>query len=304
MGCIYILKNKINGKCYVGQTVNIKHRFCEHKCKGKSKINRPLNNAIRKYEWANFAKYIYKNIPISYLDYFEIELIKRLNSISPHGYNLALGGNKNKKVSNITRDKLSQAHRNYYKTHKHPCLGKKMSNETKLKISKANKGKTSYWKDKKMPIEMIEKAKLKRRKYIGKDNPNYGNHWTDEMKQSLSKKKKGKKQNISKESRKRKSEYMTKRNTGNHYNQNTLKKMSDSAKKTYLNGRINPMLGKHRISPSSIKIICIETGIIYESIRSAAIDLGTLNDAAIRNCLKDNSKLYKNYHFKYYKEIT
>lgn len=45
--------------------------------------------------------------------------------------------------------------------------GKVVSKETKLKISKAKKGKG-----------------------IGKDNNNYGNYWTDEQKQNLSKKRK------------------------------------------------------------------------------------------------------------------
>ena len=30
-GSIYILENKINGKCYVGQTININRRLKDHK---------------------------------------------------------------------------------------------------------------------------------------------------------------------------------------------------------------------------------------------------------------------------------
>ena len=50
---IYIFKNKINGKVYIGQSVNIAKRYIKHKfaCNNiKSKeYNYPLYVAIRKY---------------------------------------------------------------------------------------------------------------------------------------------------------------------------------------------------------------------------------------------------------------
>ncbi|MFA5153517.1 MAG: NUMOD3 domain-containing DNA-binding protein [Clostridia bacterium] len=58
--------------------------------------------------------------------------------------------------------------------------GKKHSEETKRKISLGNLGK-------------------KKKAMFGKDNPNYGNKWTDSMKKSLSKKMKGRGHKQSKE---------------------------------------------------------------------------------------------------------
>jgi group I intron endonuclease len=104
MATIYILENIINKKCYVGQTVkSFKKRLCRHI---GSKY--PIGNAIKKYGIENFKKYVYYGIPEELLDYFEVELIKRLNSLSPSGYNLTTGGNKNKHYSEETKKKLSE----------------------------------------------------------------------------------------------------------------------------------------------------------------------------------------------------
>jgi len=55
---IYKIENLINGKCYVGQSVNIKARWTEHRidAKGKSKklYKYPLYQAIRKYGLDSF----------------------------------------------------------------------------------------------------------------------------------------------------------------------------------------------------------------------------------------------------------
>jgi hypothetical protein len=80
-----------------------------------------ITRAIKKHGNDNFEKHIYY-LPIELLDYFEIEMIKRLNTIVPNGYNCDSGGNKNKIVSLETRDKIRNSR-----------LGKSLSESAKAK---------------------------------------------------------------------------------------------------------------------------------------------------------------------------
>lgn len=174
MGEIYILKNKTNNKKYVGQTVNtFSKRMKMHKC-GDQLIDR----AIKKYGIENFDQYIFKNIPENLLDYFETNLIKRLNSLaSQNGYNLDSGGHKNKhhsdstklkikqkrslqKFSNETKNKMSIARKGIYKKDKCYWYGKKRSAEDKLKMSISKKGK--YTSEKSFVAKKVYCIELKR----------------------------------------------------------------------------------------------------------------------------------------------
>jgi hypothetical protein len=106
-GRIYIHKNKINGKCYVGQTTtNPKFRWGKNGVKYKNQDK--FYNAIQKYGWNNFEHII---LPTVYktketLDKAEIDLIKDLDSVD-NGYNVSLGG-KSPVFTQETRDKLSK----------------------------------------------------------------------------------------------------------------------------------------------------------------------------------------------------
>jgi group I intron endonuclease len=179
-GIIYILKNKINNKCYVGQTVNkFYKRWNSHCSKLKNFI---INNAIRKYGKNNFIKYIYYDIPILLLDYFEKDLIKNLNTLVPNGYNLQNGGNKNKTHHKITIEKLRKSH-----------LGKKLTEETKKKISLKNKGKIISNKTK-LKISIANSGK-NNGMYgrVGKNNPKWGKKLSKEIRDKISKRLTGRK---------------------------------------------------------------------------------------------------------------
>lgn len=89
MSLIYIITNKTNGKQYVGQTImKFSKRMTVHRSK---KINSPLHNALNKYGEHSFDT---DTIEVSehMLDTYEIDLIARLNTIAPNGYNIASGG--------------------------------------------------------------------------------------------------------------------------------------------------------------------------------------------------------------------
>jgi hypothetical protein len=86
--------------------------------------------AIAKYGIDSFQQFLYGGIPIELLDIFEQELISRLNTLSPNGYNLNTGGSFKKIFSEETRDKMRLAK-----------LGKIQSEESNIKRSLALKGK-------------------------------------------------------------------------------------------------------------------------------------------------------------------
>jgi hypothetical protein len=91
-GRIYIHKNKINDKCYVGQTTQKpKHRWGINGIKYKE--SQKFYKAIQKYGWDNFEHII---LPTIYhtqdeLNQAEMDMIQELDSID-NGYNISLGG--------------------------------------------------------------------------------------------------------------------------------------------------------------------------------------------------------------------
>ena len=93
MGYIYKIRNKINGKCYIGQTKRkkVNKRWSEHKRKDYKKCT-ALHSAFEKYGRENFE---FSIIIICFdEDRFKYEkyYIKKMNTLSPNGYNLTTGG--------------------------------------------------------------------------------------------------------------------------------------------------------------------------------------------------------------------
>lgn len=90
---IYVIKNRINKKMYVGQSVNAGYRFITH-CKPSSNDGHSLiAEAIQKYGAHNFW---YEILESQVEDYNEKEKywIDKLNTMSPNGYNVLEGGDK------------------------------------------------------------------------------------------------------------------------------------------------------------------------------------------------------------------
>ena len=88
-GCIYKATNLINGKAYVGQTINFELRKKIHKrMEGKCRL---FYSAIKKFGFKNFKWEILKECDISDLDKYEKIFIKKYNTKN-NGYNLTVGG--------------------------------------------------------------------------------------------------------------------------------------------------------------------------------------------------------------------
>jgi NUMOD3 motif/GIY-YIG catalytic domain len=219
MGTIYIVKNKVNNKYYVGQTTrDFSNRFREH-----TNAKDLLGNAIRKYGVDNFNKEVLENIPEEYLDYIEKDLIKECNSIYPNGYNLQDGGCKNKHHHKETKIKISEIHKTFV-GNKNSFFGKHHSNETKKKISEAHKGQH--------PTEETKKKISEANK--GEKNPMFGKHFTEESKKKMSEAKIGylpwnTGKHLSQEEKKKISEA----HKGQHPTEETKRKMSESQKRRH-----------------------------------------------------------------------
>lgn len=93
LGVIYKITNNINGKVYIGQTINpIESRFRAHCNKTSSRYQSKLYYAIKKYGKESFSiEVLEKGQTKEELDSKEMSYISSYNSVST-GYNIRVGG--------------------------------------------------------------------------------------------------------------------------------------------------------------------------------------------------------------------
>ena len=93
-GFIYKITNKINGKSYIGQTIqNVKERFYQHcatKC-SQAILNMAIHKAINKYGKSNFTIEVIEEVESTNLNDRERYWIKYYDSYN-NGYNSTEGG--------------------------------------------------------------------------------------------------------------------------------------------------------------------------------------------------------------------
>lgn len=125
---IYKIQNKLDGKVYIGQTINgINSRMRSHL---NSKNKNGIDGALKKYGIDSFEiTIVAKASSIYELNELEIKFIEDENCLAPNGYNLHTGG-KNHTCSEITRERLRKS-----------ATGRVVSEETKAKMVKAGKAK-------------------------------------------------------------------------------------------------------------------------------------------------------------------
>ncbi len=152
-GIIYKVTNKVNGKIYIGQTVQSLSKRIE------SHINKALSNeddfyfhrAIRKYGKNSFIwEIIIQCNSRGELNRIEIKMIKEYDTFG-NGYNLNCGGEGNAGFKHteeakrkISESKQGEKNPNYGKYGKdHPNFGKTHTKESKKKISESSEGKNN-----------------------------------------------------------------------------------------------------------------------------------------------------------------
>ena len=154
MGYIYMIQNKINGKKYIGQTIqkDIKDRWNSHKNLKHKTVGQILFNSYKKYGINNFS---YKLICICFdedTNEYEKEYIKKYNTLHPNGFNLLEGGN-NRKHHDYTKNLLSEK----MMGDKNPNFGKKLTPEQIKRMSEKIKGKNNSSYGKKFTSEEKQK---------------------------------------------------------------------------------------------------------------------------------------------------
>lgn len=105
---IYLIQNKINGHCYVGQSIDIARRWRSHRNSAENNENSPLYRAMRKYGIENFDFLILEECLVEELDEKEILYINKYNSYFD-GYNQTLGGaqySHNVKISDTDYEEI------------------------------------------------------------------------------------------------------------------------------------------------------------------------------------------------------
>lgn len=97
---IYKIQNKINGKIYIGQSVDVYRRLKKHIWNIEKENNSALCRAFKKYGIENFTYEVIEECEVDTLDEREIYYIKLYNSYvgfkDSNGYNLNLGGGSNR----------------------------------------------------------------------------------------------------------------------------------------------------------------------------------------------------------------
>lgn len=155
---IYKITNQINGKCYIGQSVDIEKRWHQHKRRslvlGSTEYDSYFHRAIRKYGLENFSFEVLEECLKEELNEKETFYVSRYSSNQVEsGYNLTAGGDsvsqKSKKlsdeelqnvISDLKNTTLSQAE-----------IGQKY-NIAQTTVSGINRGEFRYQENETYPL--------------------------------------------------------------------------------------------------------------------------------------------------------
>lgn len=203
--CVYMHKNKINNKIYIGITSRVPEDRWGKNGIHYTKSSHPVfYNAIQKYGWDNFEHIIVEsNLTEDEAKEKEIELIALYKTncqryTSPtYGYNMTDGGDWNPMIGNThtceAKQKISNASKTMWANPEfrqracdqrkgkltgpdNPMYGKVVSEETRQKISKSSKDR---WADPDYRKKCMQHL-------VGQNNPFYGKHHTEETKRKIS----------------------------------------------------------------------------------------------------------------------
>jgi len=214
---IYKVINRINGKCYIGQTIQIlEERKNQHL---HNYIKTYFHNALKKYGEDNFDwEIIEKCDSKNELDEMEFHYIKQYNShIFEGGYNLTWGGegitgykhsdetktkignkskqtwnNRNNNNNNLEeyKTKISIANIKRYEDPKEReklSMAQKKRYEDPKEREKTGTAIQKVWNNSNSGLNSIERNKKISESRLGKKNPMFGIKWTKEQKENMSK---------------------------------------------------------------------------------------------------------------------
>ena len=277
---IYKVTNKINGKIYIGQTIQpLNIRWSSH-CSEYSGCT-AIKRAIKKYGVENFTiEQIDVATTQEELDQKEQHYIEYYKSLVPNGYNLTTGG-EHPHLTDEVRKKLSERQmgdKNYW-------FGKKFTEEHRRKISESNKGK-------RLGIKLSDETKRKLSE-THKGRPS-NNVISEQCRRAAIASRKGKP--LSLETRKKLSEIFK----GREFSDETRKKLSVANTGKHHSEETKCKLRELNIgskSPKAKRVICIETGEIFGCVEDA---LRRCNiQGGISEVCKGKQKTAAGFHWRY-----
>ena len=273
-----------SGKVYIG-TTSKKPEYRWNNGKGYM-CNRRFCDAIRKYGWENIEhEVISTGIDKGQAYAMEAELIAKYDATNPaKGYNISIGGEcgaLGTSRSHEARRKISEAKK-----------GHTVSPETRRKISEAKKCANNYNYGKHLSYETRRKLSEANK---GSKHPNFGKHTSSETRLKMSEAHKG--HTVSPETRRKISEALKCANSpnyGKHLSSDTRRKMSEAHK----GKKVSEHVILAMTEATSKKVLCVETGEVYQSLSEASKAAG-VSLGAISNALRGKSKTSGGYHWKY-----
>lgn len=237
--------NKIDGKKYIGKTINkLSDRIIMHLNDAKNinkKYKSYFHNSIIEYGWDVFeVEIVFTDNRNDVLCKVEISEIKYWNTKAPFGYNLTDGGEgcSGRIVSKLTKEKLRKAHKGISLEERH---GEEKAKEIKEKIKQKRKEQKFSEQDKnnmseaqkkrhlENPTSEKEKEKISKRnikRMAGKTYDEiYGEEKAKEIKEKMKKSQTGMKH----------TKERTEKKIGRKVSLETKEKMSKSQKKKHAN---------------------------------------------------------------------
>lgn len=172
---VYLITNKINGKRYVGQTIQtLGRRWSKHCHITQANSGMPVVKAIQKYGKENFTKKVLSRCnSIEEMDHREAYYIKLFSTRTPYGYNVLSGGG-NSLHTEESKKKIADAQTG----EKNHNFGKKASLKTRAKMSASQTGKHKFSEEERKQIS---------ERVTGEKHPMFGKHHTDDSKGRISK---------------------------------------------------------------------------------------------------------------------
>lgn len=133
MGFVYLIRNTVNGKCYVGQTRQrwVSQRWNKHKTRPEG----ILKFAFARHGLDKFEFSVICEIPNEELNDREVKEIAERETRTPNGYNIQSGGGN--------REMLEETKRKIGANSAVKLKGKKMPETTREALRKANTGRSA-----------------------------------------------------------------------------------------------------------------------------------------------------------------